>query len=152
MTKQDIQQVLEKKSLRKQLYVRGFLFTDAEINENVYPFYGEWKIDHIHKYTLLYSPLQKCYRLDLDGKFYLLIGHAYDPFSMSDDENEILKGLSECNDHVDFFEKVNQLTGMFSIIWGGEIVSHFWGMHAAFRMYSILHIKDIFIFPPTLTL
>ena len=119
MTKQDIQKVLENKVLRKQLYARGFLFTDAKINEKEYPFYGEWKVVHIQKYTLLCSPLQKYYHLDLEGRFYLLIGHAYNPFSMTHDENEILKRLSECNDQVSFFEKINQLTGMFLIIWGG---------------------------------
>ncbi len=66
-----------------------------------------WQVDHIHKYTLLCSPLQNSYRLEQNGVFYILIGHAYDPFSMTYDESDILIQLSGCKDQQAFFDKIS---------------------------------------------
>lgn len=39
----DIKRIVEKNPrLREKLFARGFLFTDQEIDQNGYPFYGKW--------------------------------------------------------------------------------------------------------------
>lgn len=102
---------------RDKLYARGFLFTDDKVNDKQYPFYNIWKRAEIGKYVLLVAAEQQYYIYDNNNLFFILIGHAYNPFSMSYDEKEILSVLAEQQYLSDgFWDKFNQLTGIFTLI------------------------------------
>ena len=49
------------------------------------------------------------------GKIYFLIGHAYNPFTMQYDENEILKRISEVSVQASWQDAIDEITGIFSI-------------------------------------
>ena len=88
MNKTDIQQILQKDpALKEKLYAWGFLFTNADVSADDYPFYGTWQHKRIDSFNLLVASQQKYFVFNN----FILIGHAYNPFSMCFDENEILE-------------------------------------------------------------
>ena len=124
MDKREIQEILEKKpELRDKLFARGFLFTNATVEADSYPFYGIWKEEYIGNYSLFVSPKQTYYNVTSEKGSFILIGHAYNPFSMTAMEDVILKNLMKIyspsdilNPSSPFWKKVNELTGVFTII------------------------------------
>ena len=109
--------------LADKLFCRGFLFTSDEVDLKAYPFYGLWNQIRLQDYQIIVSPKQHCYTVSNDSATILLAGHAYDPFSMSEDENVILAELLKLyskenvgNASSMFWEKINALTGVFTII------------------------------------
>lgn len=139
MGKNEIKQLMdENPCLREKLFARGFLFTTAPALAHEYPFYGLWNKTEICSATLLVSPQQSWY-IHRSGEYtMILVGHAYDPFAMEADENKILEGL--CNGlqyaFAAFTEKLNQLTGVFTLIWMTEktvyVVGDATGMQTTF--------------------
>lgn len=102
---------------REKLYCRGFLLTeDQELDLTDYPFYGNWKSEQLdggyrlyaHKDTQIFTYRQ-------DNRQFFLVGHAYDPFAMVAEEQEILRRLSDaCSKGEDaFWEEESSLTGIF---------------------------------------
>lgn len=99
----------------KSLYTFGYLLTnDRRVTAERFPFLNEWKSCKLLDYSLFIHPEQKYYIVETEEHTFLLVGHAYNPFSMEWDENAILKHLSalefgseEYQDHFD------QLTGVF---------------------------------------
>ena len=118
MNKQDIQLILDKTpSLKEKLYSRGFLFTDADVKVNEYPFYGIWKHKKIERFNLLVASHQTFYVKSNENGFIALIGHAYNPFTMTLDEQETLDKLFlKSFGTKEFFDHLNQLTGVFTLI------------------------------------
>ena len=124
--------------MREKLYARGFLLTNVNIDETVHPFYGLWKKETICGATLLVSPQQRWHIHRKGGYATILIGHAYDPFSMQSSEEKILSDLctmlSEGMDS--FWAKLNQLTGVFTLCWNKEgrvaVVGDATGMQTTF--------------------
>lgn len=109
--------VIDHPELREKLYARGFLFTDSIVDEKEYPFYGEWKKNNIDKFTLLLAKGQNGWIEKKDGKTFIIIGHAYNPFSMCSEEREILiKLLSVVFLSEEFWDELNKLTGVFTFI------------------------------------
>ena len=105
----------ENKKLQKDLFVRGFLITDKEI-ENIeeFPFYGNWKVQTYGGYQFLAHELTGMHIYeDEQSRVFFLMGHAYDPFLMEWREQEILKALSKAYDSENYIEKINELTGVF---------------------------------------
>lgn len=98
---------------REVLFARGYLFTDAEIDGNAFPFYGEWRTEKICGYSLLVHPKAKYYALQTEDSSLVLIGHAYNPFDGLYDENEILQKYADSEDKIGYF---NQWTGVFTLI------------------------------------
>ena len=124
MDKTDIQLILNKHpNLTDKLFARGFLFTDANLDLNAYPFFGQWNKEDIHGYSLFVSMKQHYYVQESGGIDIVLIGHTYNPFSGVHDENQILQGLLKeynangiSNPQCDFWKGINELTGVFTII------------------------------------
>lgn len=98
---------------REVLFSRGYLFTDAEINNVSFPFYEKWQAEKVCSYNLLVHPKAKYYILQSSDSTLVLIGHAYNPFDGLYDENEILQKYAESKDKVGYF---NQWTGVFTLI------------------------------------
>ncbi len=111
---------------REKLYIRGFLFTDAEIDDRQYPFYSAWKKMSLGGKTLLVHPLQNVYVQERGGVTMCIVGHAYNPVSMVAGEDEILTAcleLAERNER-DFWKYFNELTGVFTFLWSdGERIN-----------------------------
>jgi len=103
--------------LREKLFARGFLLTNAIVDERLYPFYGLWKHNVIGDMTILVAPNQKWYIQTCDECTMVLVGHAYNPFNMVYHEEVLLQELLERRKEKEAFEeKVNQMTGVFALI------------------------------------
>ncbi len=114
MEKEDIQKILnEFDTLKDKIFCRGYVLTNSNINENQYPFYGRWNKITIGNYILLVSSKQKYYVHYGRKGTWILVGHAYNPFTMDSDEKNILKKMDECNN--DYTEFLNELTGVFTL-------------------------------------
>ena len=84
MKVEDIKEILEKHTdLQEKLYARGFLFTDDAFDLSAYPFYGLWKTLKTGDFSLVTSPCQQAFICEKGGCFGILIGHAYNPFSLA---------------------------------------------------------------------
>lgn len=106
--------------LRKYLFRRGYVITnrnDLELND--YPFYGNWSRSEINDVFYLYTQNEQHSFIVSNGEIKaLLIGHAYDPFTMEIDENVLLKKAIERyqKSKDDFFDYISELTGIHLIV------------------------------------
>ena len=117
-TRENMEQIMKSDpELRNKLFARGFLFTGAEVNEMEYPFYGLWKKHKLGEYTLLVASKQKVHVKGNGDKKLILVGHAYNPFSMCALETEILDSLFSVKFmSEEFWRKFNEITGIFTLI------------------------------------
>lgn len=101
--------------LQEELYIRGFLLTDASTDPAEYPFYGKWKERDVGPYRLLVHPKSSCHVFEREGRIIFLVGHAYNPFDMTHDELPILEriGTSLESGFEAALAVVNELTGLF---------------------------------------
>ena len=95
------------------LFARGYLFTDADIDAEAFPFYGAWQRETVAGYCLLAHPKTNYYVLRAGEETFILIGHAYNPFDGLWKETEILRKYAESPDRIGYF---NQWTGLFTLI------------------------------------
>lgn len=140
---------------REKLYIRGFLLTDAEIDDRDYPFYGKWKNMKLGGKTLLVHPLQSVFVQERGGITMCFVGHAYNPISVVASEDEILKTCLELveRDEEQLWKYFNELTGVFTFFWleGAQvnIVDDASGMQTTFytaknrKLYVCSHTKLI---------
>ncbi|MDO4168359.1 MAG: hypothetical protein Q4D45_00550 [Lachnospiraceae bacterium] len=103
-----------------KLYIRGFLITnEKQSNLDKYPFYSNWKETMINndgiEYYIYIHKDTTCYIYSDARRTYFIIGHAYDPFNMRINEEEILKDLSEAakNGKQAFWDAESNMTGVF---------------------------------------
>lgn len=117
-----VKDLLEKHPYYKEkLFCRGFLITDKNnINLNQFPFYGNWNKVEVcvseKKSVYLYThKLIKCYTYKDNENTFFIVGHAYNPYTMEHDENDILKSLSIAlkSGKKNYWEKESELTGVF---------------------------------------
>lgn len=119
-TKQEVQVLLNQHSeYQRFLYRRGFLITNRSVsNLEQYPFYGNWTKHLLYGDIWLYVHRDtQAFVYSTDDKTYFLVGHAYDPFTMLYQENEILEHLANegHNGEESFWEAESGLTGVFCI-------------------------------------
>ena len=104
---------------QNRLYCKGFLITNERQNINAgYPFYSNWTERTIGTSFYMYTHEETyAYTYKKDDISYFIIGHAYDPYHMITDENEILKSLAQAKEISDekFWEAESCLTGVFCI-------------------------------------
>ena len=103
--------------LRERLFKRGYLFTDGSFNMADYPFYGEWSESKVGKYSLFVQQKQTSYVMSRDNIAVALVGHAYNPFDMTFDENALCSDLLDAyqNGLSAYFDKVSEFTGLHVI-------------------------------------
>lgn len=101
-----------------KLFSRGFYLSNQKFAVNEYPFYDKWDYVEIDEYNLAVHPQQSYYINLFNDAYLILIGHAYDPFDAIKDEDKIIKRLNIllCKDKKLFWEKFNNLTGVFTLI------------------------------------
>lgn len=115
-TKIDIQKLLEQNpELKFDLFIRGFLITNKQIDSlDEFPFYGNWSQQKCGDYYLLKHSHANIYTYTNSKKLtFFICGHAYDPFTMKYNENEILKDIADAHEKNKYLEKINDLTGNF---------------------------------------
>ena len=104
---------------QKRLYCKGFLITNEKQNVNSeYPFYSNWKEKQINSYFYMYTHEETyAYTYEKGNIIYFIVGHAYDPYNMLVDENEILEHLAIAKEKSDekYWEEESKLTGVFCI-------------------------------------
>ncbi len=120
LLKNEIKSELDKSpEYRDLLFRRGYLFTNCQLNDlNSYPFYNNWQEANVGDYYLYVQNKQTFYIKEKDGLISVIIGHAYNPFDMKCDENDICDDLicAYKSGHDAYFDKVSELTGLHIII------------------------------------
>lgn len=121
-----IEKVLaENVDLQNDLYIRGFLVTTKpDISGEGFPFYGNWNhttCNEVHFWTHNLTGLSVYSEQE---RFFFLLGHAYNPFTMEINEKKILRRLAENYDKETFIDSVDELTGVFvlGVIDGERII------------------------------
>lgn len=118
-----------RKDLRILLFRRGWLWMQERLNDEFvtsYPFYNEWREVKIgSNYIYLHSEA-KITTLSENDCTYILLGHAYNPFTMQYDELAILEDIAAASlgDNEKLIDKINELTGvfLFAILKGDDIM------------------------------
>lgn len=110
--------VLEsQEDLRPFLFIRGFLATtDPDVSSSGFPLYGRWlhtELGPLHVWT---HPLTGFHHVSNASATCFLLGHAYNPFTMETDEATILSRVLDHYGQDDFFDYVDELTGVF-VLW-----------------------------------
>ncbi len=111
----------------KKLYTYGYLLTNEgkKAIQHLH-WLTEWQQQCIRGYTLFVHPQQKYYFYEAEEYTYLLVGHAYNPFSMEANEYDILAHLAAVEYNSDAYKDYfDQLTGVFfcAVIRGDSITA-----------------------------
>lgn len=116
MNKQVPKQNKINNSLSDKLFAMGFCFTNTETSNGKCSFLTAWNSESLRNGNLFVHPRQH-YFISKNQEI-ILIGHAYNPFSMQEDETEILEELCEVwsGEKANFYEYLNQLTGIFTLL------------------------------------
>lgn len=116
--KNEIIALLEKyPEYRDDIFKRGFLITNDDIDENQYPFYGVWKVINVNTYKIYIHKKQNIYFFEDGNRIFFLIGHAYNPYTMEYEETSILKHISTSynKSRNSYYDSINELTGLFIV-------------------------------------
>lgn len=123
-----LKQTLDNKtSLQKFLFIRGFLITNKDIdNLDAFPFYGNWKKEKHGSFYYMAHNLTGMHIYESDGKVFFIMGHAYNPFTMEHEEQNVLTRIAENYGTDDYFNSLNELTGIYvaGVANGNEIEFH----------------------------
>ena len=111
----------------KSLYTFGYLLTNDEETALLrLPCLGEWKRRRIQSLTLFVHPEQKYFCHEAPDRTLLLVGHAYDPFSMTAEEDLILERLAAEEPGSEAYrDAFDQLTGVFfyAVVENGSVTA-----------------------------
>ncbi len=108
-------QLAVKPELQKHLFERGFLITDKDYSNrlNEYPFYGNWNVTEADGYRFYVYKTVNAFFQKVNDRTFFLIGHAYNPYNMEIDENKMLLEIGENYGKQVYFDKLDELTGIF---------------------------------------
>ena len=111
------QQLDNKLELQKHLFEKGYLITDNDCSDfmSQYPFYGNWNTSDVDGYHFYVYKTVNAFFQKLDDRTFFLIGHAYNPYTMEVDENKLLQYIGEVYGTNEYFERIDELTGIFII-------------------------------------
>ena len=100
---------------KDKLFVAGYLLTSDKkvVHSEIGLDWNSWGHLRCGAFDLYTHPEQKVFSLEKGNRIFVLIGHAYNPFSMEYDENKILKSLSELYNTKSYQDYFNELTGLF---------------------------------------
>ena len=115
MNKSEFAHFMEEHSnLKDDLFIRAFLVTDKKIEDtNDFPFYGNWRVEKYCDYYFMSHKLAGMNVYENGNDCFFILGHAYNPFTMEIDEKNILKRISEAYGTKDYFDRINEITGVF---------------------------------------
>ena len=104
---------------REMLFRRGYLLTNKRIaNRTEYPFYSLWREIILGDFFLYVQEKQTAYFVQRGEKFAVIIGHAYNPFDMTYQEEELCVHLLNAYEKSidDYFDKVSEFTGLHIVM------------------------------------
>lgn len=118
--KDELKEALDKDiKHREMLFRRGYLLSDIPVqNIDAYPFYGLWRELNLGSYYLYVQEKQTVYFAQKSGVYAVIIGHAYNPFDMTYQEEELCEHLLTAYQEgtAAFFDKVSEFTGLHVIV------------------------------------
>ena len=104
----------QNEDLREFLFIRGFLVTDnPDVQRDGFPFYGRWNCEQHGSFYFWRHPKTGLHTFEAEGKTFFLLGHAYNPFTMEISEERILARIADHYGKSDYYDYVNELTGIF---------------------------------------
>ena len=100
-----------------------------------FPYFGNWREYQWHEVYFYIHRNQKLFVHEADGMLYFLIGHAYDPFAVIADEQEILERLAAGSggDFEKAIPYIDDLTGLFLMGFMDDKKLTFWGDFESMR-------------------
>ncbi len=100
---------------KEKLYNYGFLLTDNKgiFQNDIGLEHKVWNEISVGNYFLFYHQSLNTYLIKGGDKIFLLIGHAYNPFTMEKEEISILEKLNSLYGKTDYQNYLDQITGVF---------------------------------------
>ncbi|MBO4562919.1 MAG: hypothetical protein J5772_04825 [Clostridia bacterium] len=100
---------------KNSLYTYGYLLTnDGQKALQRIPELSGWKQYRTRGYQLFVFPAQKAFIVETDVRSFLLVGHAYQPFSMTSDETSILEHLASLEfGSTEYYDYLDRVSGVF---------------------------------------
>ena len=106
-----------KNNWESELYCRGYLLTN-DINvcsKRVGIDWNKWTVSSLDLFQLYVHEKETRFIYRSENRTYVLVGHAYNPFTMEHDETSILQSLASIfDDKIAYREYFDQLTGVFT--------------------------------------
>lgn len=105
--------------LQDHLFRRGFIMSSKSLDDklNEFPFYGNWKSAELSGFHIYVHRTLEIHILECENVSLFLGGHCYNPFTMEHDERIQLKRIGESYGKGDFWNKINELSGVFVLGW-----------------------------------
>lgn len=137
----------------EHLYVRGFLATTAAPPPNSAPFFARWNKFCEGPVSFWVHPKQRYTVSKCGGRKVVLIGHAFNPYTMETDEQAIADAVAEARQvsQPTAIDVINQLTGLFALFFIEDVEVSFmldasgmqFGCYANFggRLYVASHME-----------
>lgn len=101
----------------ERIYSRGFIITDSNFPVSVekFPFLSDWDITVKGGLVFYVHPAQHLFSYEMGNQLFILLGHAYNPFTMEHREEHLLESLANyyTTNQQNFYQSFNQLTGSF---------------------------------------
>lgn len=114
-----IKGILERKPQYKEcLFSRGYFITeDDSVKADDYPFYNEWIVEKIKRFTVFIHKDQDYCIYENGNTYFLMIGHAYNPFNGVYEEKDLLNDASKAYSagKSEFFECISEWTGIHCV-------------------------------------
>ena len=110
----------------EKIFNYGYLVTNAP--EVKLPSWGSrWNEINVNGLSVCTHPLQKTTVHHSEEAIFLLIGHAYNPFTLEKDEQAVLRSLAtRYNEREKFLDYLDQITGVFTcFVVTGSVISVF---------------------------
>lgn len=101
--------------LQKHLFARGYLITTAGAIEDAegYPFYGNWIKTRVGQYDIWVYHSVKLHLYKADERYFFLVGHAFDPYTMEAEESAVLEYVAGAYGTGEYYDRLDELTGIF---------------------------------------
>lgn len=100
--------------LQKNLFEKGYLITTDKLGDTEqYPMYGNWNCTLLHKFYFWVYKTVSFTVFNKEKNTFFIIGHAYNPYTMEINEEKILQKIAEVYGTKEYFEAINELTGIF---------------------------------------
>lgn len=100
-------------SYSKSCFARGYLVTD---NTDITVQYAGWSKTSCGKYQIYCHPDTHIHISRSRDHYFVLIGHAYNPFTGEYNEDDLLKSLSSIDEFTAIIDKINEWTGLFTFL------------------------------------
>ncbi len=116
VSRQDIERIIKQRPEFVDLvFQRGYLVSTSDVNLSEIPFCRKWRREQFGSFFFWLHPNTDFFYETSNGKFFFIIGHAYNPVKMLYSERDILKDISVSFDKSNsaYQEAIDELTGIF---------------------------------------